>query len=228
MPPETRYAQSGEVSIAYQVVGDGPLDLVFVPGFVSHLDLQWRIPRVARFLDKLASFSRLILLNKRVVADGPPSRALEQELLGAFPFARRLLLRAQTLGGFEADGDQVSRGEGEIDFVILPLVDLAGALQGQDTRQPPLRPNGDIDRGGDVAGFEIIFGEFIHSRIGQSVDRHDARLAAQGGKVTAGGKRWLAVLGPVPRAAKRECATLATPCCSHFYSMISAGRPTGG
>jgi pimeloyl-ACP methyl ester carboxylesterase/class 3 adenylate cyclase len=65
MPPETRYAKSGDVNIAYQVVGDGPLDLVFVPGFVSHLDLQWADPRIARFLDKLASFSRLILFDKR-------------------------------------------------------------------------------------------------------------------------------------------------------------------
>jgi len=40
MPPETRYAQSGEVNIAYQVIGDGPTDLIFVPGFVSHLDLE--------------------------------------------------------------------------------------------------------------------------------------------------------------------------------------------
>jgi len=65
MPPETRYAKSGEINIAYQVVGDGPIDLVFVPGFISHLDLQWADPRVARFLDKLASFSRLILFDKR-------------------------------------------------------------------------------------------------------------------------------------------------------------------
>ncbi len=65
MPPETRYAQSGGVNIAYQVIGDGPFDLVFVPGFVSHLDLQWAEPRVARFLDKLASFSRLIMFDKR-------------------------------------------------------------------------------------------------------------------------------------------------------------------
>src|SRR5436190_22589265 len=65
MPPETRYATSGDVNIAYQVVGDGPFDLVFVPGFVSHLDLQWADPRIARFLDKLASFSRLILFDKR-------------------------------------------------------------------------------------------------------------------------------------------------------------------
>jgi pimeloyl-ACP methyl ester carboxylesterase/class 3 adenylate cyclase len=65
MPPQTHYAQSGEINIAYQVVGDGPIDLVFVPGFVSHLDLQWADPRIARFLEKLASFSRLILFDKR-------------------------------------------------------------------------------------------------------------------------------------------------------------------
>jgi len=65
MPPQTRYARSGEVNIAYQVVGDGPFDLVFVPGFVSHMDLQWADPRIARFLEKLASFSRLIMFDKR-------------------------------------------------------------------------------------------------------------------------------------------------------------------
>ena len=65
MLPETRYARSGEVNIAYQVVGDGPIDLVFVPGFISHLDLQWADPRIARFLNKLASFSRLIMFDKR-------------------------------------------------------------------------------------------------------------------------------------------------------------------
>jgi len=65
MPPQTRYAKSGEVNIAYQVVGDGPFDLVFVPGFIPHLDLQWADPRIARFLEKLASFSRLIMFDKR-------------------------------------------------------------------------------------------------------------------------------------------------------------------
>jgi pimeloyl-ACP methyl ester carboxylesterase/class 3 adenylate cyclase len=65
VPPDTRYAKSGEINIAYQVVGDGPLDLVFVPGFISHLDLQWADPRIARFLNRLASFSRLILFDKR-------------------------------------------------------------------------------------------------------------------------------------------------------------------
>lgn len=63
--PETRYAKSGDVNIAYQVVGDGPLDLVLVPGFVSHLDNDWEEPRSAHFLQRLASFSRLIRFDKR-------------------------------------------------------------------------------------------------------------------------------------------------------------------
>jgi class 3 adenylate cyclase len=65
MQPETRYAKSGDVNIAYQVVGDGPRDLVLVPGFVSHLDLDWEEPRYAHFLRRLASFSRLIAFDKR-------------------------------------------------------------------------------------------------------------------------------------------------------------------
>jgi pimeloyl-ACP methyl ester carboxylesterase len=63
--PETRYARSGDVSIAYQVVGDGPFDLVYVPGFVSHVELRWTVPSFARGLEGLAAFSRLILFDKR-------------------------------------------------------------------------------------------------------------------------------------------------------------------
>src|SRR5215211_5492606 len=61
----TRYAQSDDVSIAYQVLGGGPIDLVFVMGWVTHLDLMWEEPRFARFLQRLAGFSRLILFDKR-------------------------------------------------------------------------------------------------------------------------------------------------------------------
>src|SRR5438132_10295394 len=63
--PETRYAKSGDVSIAYQIVGDGPIDLVLVPGFVSHLDVDWDDVAHAHFLRRLASFSRLIRFDKR-------------------------------------------------------------------------------------------------------------------------------------------------------------------
>jgi pimeloyl-ACP methyl ester carboxylesterase/DNA-binding CsgD family transcriptional regulator len=60
-----RYARSGDVNIAYQVVGEGPVDLVLVMGWVSHLAYVWELPALASFLDRLASFSRLILFDKR-------------------------------------------------------------------------------------------------------------------------------------------------------------------
>ncbi|MFY9663672.1 MAG: adenylate/guanylate cyclase domain-containing protein [Candidatus Cybelea sp.] len=63
--PVTRYAKSGEVNIAYQVTGQGRLDLIYVPGWVSNVEYAWEEPSYARFLKKLASFSRLILFDKR-------------------------------------------------------------------------------------------------------------------------------------------------------------------
>jgi class 3 adenylate cyclase len=65
MRPETHYARSGDVSIAYQVIGNGPIDVVFVPGFISHLELRWTIAPMARGLRELAAFARLILFDKR-------------------------------------------------------------------------------------------------------------------------------------------------------------------
>jgi acyl-coenzyme A synthetase/AMP-(fatty) acid ligase len=65
MLPETRYAKSGDVNIAYQVLGKGPPDLVLVPGWVSNIDVCWEEPAFNRFLTRLASFTRLILFDKR-------------------------------------------------------------------------------------------------------------------------------------------------------------------
>ena len=61
----TRYAKSGDVHIAYQVLGDGPRDLVVVPGAWSHLDLIWDEPSWARYNERLASFARVLLFDKR-------------------------------------------------------------------------------------------------------------------------------------------------------------------
>jgi pimeloyl-ACP methyl ester carboxylesterase/plasmid stabilization system protein ParE len=63
--PPTRYAKSDEVSIAYQVIGDGPIDVVLVLGFATHLELQWELPAFARFFERISSFSRLIIFDKR-------------------------------------------------------------------------------------------------------------------------------------------------------------------
>ena len=72
--PETRYALSGDVHIAYQVVGDGLFDLVFVPGFVTHMELQWRLPGMGGFLKDLGSFSRLIRFDKRGTGMSDPDQ----------------------------------------------------------------------------------------------------------------------------------------------------------
>ena len=58
--PETRYAKSGDTYIAYQVMGEGPFDLVFVPGFISHVEMHLEMPLTASFFARLASFCRLI------------------------------------------------------------------------------------------------------------------------------------------------------------------------
>ncbi len=88
MRPETRYAKSGEVSIAYQVMGDAPVDLILVPGFVSHVEVAWEEPRLARFLTRLASFSRLIVFDKRGTrmsdpVASPPSMDERMDDIGA-------------------------------------------------------------------------------------------------------------------------------------------------
>ena len=64
MLPATKYAQSGDVFIAYQISGHGPIDIVFAPGFISHLELMWDEPRHASFLHGLESFARLIRFDK--------------------------------------------------------------------------------------------------------------------------------------------------------------------
>ena len=66
--PEIRFAMSGDVHIAYQVIGDGPVDLVKIPDRISNLELQWENPLYAEFLERLASFSRVLLFDKRARA----------------------------------------------------------------------------------------------------------------------------------------------------------------
>jgi class 3 adenylate cyclase/pimeloyl-ACP methyl ester carboxylesterase len=63
--PETRYARNGDLQIAYQVVGEGPLDVVLIPAYLSNIELYWELPAYAGFLKRLSSFSRLILFERR-------------------------------------------------------------------------------------------------------------------------------------------------------------------
>jgi class 3 adenylate cyclase len=63
--PETRYVHNGDIAIAYSITGEGPIDLVYVPGYISHVDYVWEGERSARFLRRLSSFSRLLLVDRR-------------------------------------------------------------------------------------------------------------------------------------------------------------------
>ncbi|HEY6203956.1 MAG TPA: alpha/beta fold hydrolase [Candidatus Limnocylindria bacterium] len=81
MPPPVQYAKSGELFIAYQVTGDGPVDLIWAPGATSHLELAWENPYIGRFIERLSSFCRLIRFDKRGtgLSDRPATAAtLEQ------------------------------------------------------------------------------------------------------------------------------------------------------
>lgn len=78
IPSGVRYARSGDVNIAWQTLGEGPIDLVFVMGWVSHLDWFWRTPSFAHFLGRLAQFSRVILFDKR--GTGLSDRVPDKEL----------------------------------------------------------------------------------------------------------------------------------------------------
>ncbi|SDS40296.1 Pimeloyl-ACP methyl ester carboxylesterase [Formosa sp. Hel1_31_208] len=65
MKPTTNYTKSGTFNIAYQVIGKGPVDLIYIPGWVSNIDMMWSEPRYATFLTRLTFFSRLIIFDKR-------------------------------------------------------------------------------------------------------------------------------------------------------------------
>ena len=81
MQPDTRYAKSGDVRVAYQVTGEGPVDLILAPGTASHLDLDWEWPEKASFLERLGSFCRLIRFDKRGtgLSDRPTDAATLEE-----------------------------------------------------------------------------------------------------------------------------------------------------
>ena len=81
MLPKTKYARSDDVLIAYQVTGEGPVDVVLAPGTMSHLDLDWEIPRRALFFERFSRFCRLIRFDKRGtgLSDRPVKMATLEE-----------------------------------------------------------------------------------------------------------------------------------------------------
>lgn len=76
--PQTQYVRSGDIHLAYQVLGDGPRTILYIGGFLSHLEVMWEEPQLARFMRRLSQFSRVILFDKRGIGlsdrvGSPPS-----------------------------------------------------------------------------------------------------------------------------------------------------------
>jgi pimeloyl-ACP methyl ester carboxylesterase len=108
VPPPIKYARNGDVSIAYQVVGEGPNDVLLIPGWVSHLELDWEEPAWVRWCERLTRFSRLVRFDKRGtgLSDRPPGVATPEERMED---ARAVLdaagvERAHVLGWSEGGG----------------------------------------------------------------------------------------------------------------------------
>jgi class 3 adenylate cyclase len=107
MQPDARYARSGDVNIAYCVVGDGPIDLIFTAGLISHLEVAFEEPGIARFVDRLASFARVIMIDRHGVGlsdplTGPVSLKEEaKDVLAVLDAvgSERAVLFAYTTGG---------------------------------------------------------------------------------------------------------------------------------
>ncbi|HEY3970300.1 MAG TPA: alpha/beta hydrolase, partial [Solirubrobacteraceae bacterium] len=107
MVPATRYARSGEATIAYQLAGEGALDLLFLPGWISQIEQLWEASAVRRFLERLAVFNRLILFDRRGsgLSDSTgESHSLEQEMYDALAVldaagSERAALLTYGLGG---------------------------------------------------------------------------------------------------------------------------------
>src|SRR3954464_7870455 len=164
MTPTTRYARSGELAIAYQVLGEGDLDLVLAPGFVSNLEWGWQEPSLRRYLERLASFSRVILFDKRGTGlsdpvAGPATLEERADDLRAVMDAVGSA-RAAVLGGSEGGAmamlfaaQHPERTRALVLYATTPRFTVApGFPYGSDPGQMGALLDGLVDRWGSGAG----------------------------------------------------------------------------
>jgi pimeloyl-ACP methyl ester carboxylesterase len=156
--PKTQYARSGEYSIAYQVVGDGDVDLVYMPGFASNLDVFWEEPRYSRFLQRLASFSRLILIDRLGTGLSDPLPAGE---------AATLEQRVDDIGAvMDAVGVESAALLGWSEGA-MPCLLFAGTYPGRTEAlvlyggMPSVIDRGDFDEGVSEEGFEEFMADSL-------------------------------------------------------------------
>jgi pimeloyl-ACP methyl ester carboxylesterase len=140
-PPPTRYARSGDARLAFQVMGEGPPDVVFVVGPASHLDIQWEDPETARALQRYASFARMITFDRRGTGlsdpvDRPPTLDQQMDDLDAVLGAvgvERVALIAVGDGGLCAM--YAATHPKRVSALVLVNIAVSGALVVDDERR---------------------------------------------------------------------------------------------
>jgi pimeloyl-ACP methyl ester carboxylesterase len=161
MAPETRYARSGELNIAYQVLGDGPIDLVYVPSWISQVEHYWEEPSIARYFSRLASFSRLIMFDRRgsglsdPVARAPTLEEQMDDVVAVMEAARseRAAVFAQLEGGAMATLFAATHPERTTALVLYEAMprmswapDYDWAMRPEEREAAASRPWGDGSR----------------------------------------------------------------------------------
>src|ERR1700753_2930879 len=139
--PETRYAQSGDLSIAYQVMGDGPIDIILVPGLASHIESQHELPGYTAFLRRLSAYARVVTFDKRGqglsdrISDAPP---LAQRVDDVRAIMDEIGSRRAALVGFSEGCPMSILFAATYPERVSHLVLLGGFARASDLRPPGL------------------------------------------------------------------------------------------
>ena len=157
--PTTRYALSGEVNIAYQVMGDGPVDLIIVPGIVSHVEFLHEFPEYTPFLRRLASFARVITFDKR-------GQGLSDAMTGAATLEQRVDVlegvgRVVQRGGDGRLGPELHRRVQQRDPMVL-------VVEGQERQGGVLVHHVSVENGAVPVAHRLVLGglEDVMSELG--------------------------------------------------------------
>jgi class 3 adenylate cyclase len=168
--PETRYVQRGGVSIAYQVVGGRGPDFVIVPGFISHLDLQWTDLAYSRFLERLAAFTRLILYDKPGTGLSDPIAhvpTLEDRIADIRAVLDAVDSRQAALMGFSEGGPVSAMFAAAMPERTSALVLSGTYAVGRPTLEELLREGGTVEEYDRVvAGFTTVVDHWGEGRLG--------------------------------------------------------------
>ena len=166
MAPETQFAQNQEVTIAYQVFGDGPSDLFIIPGWLSNLDIFWEEPSVARLFLALVRFNRVIIIDRRGtgLSDRVTPATLETQMDDVTAVMDAANSKSATLLGYSEGAQMCTLFAATYPERITSLIVIGGSAKTVKSDDYPLGP--------DRADVEYWFTQVEKGRGGAFLDRH--------------------------------------------------------